>query len=47
MNAYGGNGVGIITPKQKQKPIKTPPANGVTGEKPASSVRQGSDLRTR
>ena len=47
MNAYGGNGVGVITGKQKTKKAKTPPQNGVTGHKPASTTRQGGDLRAK
>jgi len=47
MNAYGGNGVGVITPKTKTRPVKIPPVNGVSGPKPASSVRQGGDLRSK
>ncbi len=45
MNAYGGNRVGIITGKQEKKKAKTPPVNGVTGHKPASTTRRGGDLR--
>ena len=46
MNRYGGSGVGVIKPTQKQKPASTPPVGGVTGAKPKSSVRAGGDLRT-
>ncbi len=45
MNAYGGNGTGVITGKQKDKKVKTPPQNGVTGHKPDSTTRRGGDLR--
>ena len=47
MNAYGGNGAGVITKTSGKKKVKMPPQNGVTGGKPASSVQKGGDLRTK
>ena len=47
MNAYGGNGVGVITGTPGKKKAKMPPRNGVTGHKPASSVQKGGDLRSK
>lgn len=47
MNAYGGNGVGVITRTPGKKKVQMPPQNGVTGHKPAADQRKGGDLRSK
>lgn len=47
MNAYGGNRTGVIKKNTTAKKTKTPPVNGVTGAKPASTVQKGGDLRSK